>query len=159
LVRGTEAHAIDLNPRLHGWLALAIRAGTNLPQVWCEWLLGARRPFVMARPGVYYRWEDGEFLNAVRHISRGRLRDAARCIRPYRNTAYASTTLRDPLPLVARVVWVARRLPRWVRKQERARGTRRHDPSHRPAHDGTGARQLGSRNQGSGSPRPPKRRR
>lgn len=125
LVRGNEAHAIDLNPRLHGWLALAIRAGANLPQVWCEWLLGSPPAFVMARPGVYYRWEDGEFLNVVRNVSRGRLRGAARCIRPYRNTAHAATTLRDPLPLVARVTWVARRLPRWILKQERARGTMR----------------------------------
>jgi predicted ATP-grasp superfamily ATP-dependent carboligase len=156
LIRGTEAHAIDLNPRLHGWLALAIRAGANLPQVWCEWLLGSRRPFVMARPGVHYRWEDGEFLNVVRYVSRGRLRDAARCIRPYRNTAYASTTLRDPLPLAARVVWVARRFPRWVRKQERAREMRRHHASRRPTHEGTGARELGSKNQASGAPRSPK---
>jgi predicted ATP-grasp superfamily ATP-dependent carboligase len=121
LVRGSEAHAIDLNPRPHGWLALAIRAGANLPRIWCDWLLGSSPAFVMARPGVYYRWEDGEFLNVVRHLSRGRLRDAGTCIRPYRNTAFAATTLRDPLPLIARVMWVARRLPRWIRKHGVAR--------------------------------------
>jgi predicted ATP-grasp superfamily ATP-dependent carboligase len=120
LVRGTTAHAIDLNPRLHGWLELAIRAGANLPAVWCAWLLGWRQPFVMARPGIYYRWEDGEFLNAIRHLSRGRLREAGRCVRPYKNTAFAATALSDPLPLVARVAWVARRLPRWIPKHPRA---------------------------------------
>jgi len=121
LVRGTEAHAIDLNPRLHGWLALAVRAGANLPHIWCQWLLGSPPPFVMAQPGVYYRWEDGEFLNVVRHLSRGRFRHAARCIRPYRNTAYAATTSRDPFPLAARMAWVARRFPRWVLKHGRRR--------------------------------------
>jgi predicted ATP-grasp superfamily ATP-dependent carboligase len=125
LVRGSEARTIDLNPRLHGWLALATRAGVNLPRIWCEWLLGSSPPFVMARPGVYYRWEDGEFLNVIRHLSRGRLRDAARCIRPYRDTAYAATTLRDPLPLIARVAWVARRLTGWIRKHGLARETMR----------------------------------
>ena len=123
LVSGSEARAIDLNPRLHGWLALAIRAGANLPRVWCDWLLGSSPTFVMARPGVYYRWEDGEFLNVVRHISRGRLRDAARCMRPYRNTAFAATTLRDPLPILARAAWVARRLPHWILRRGRPRET------------------------------------
>jgi predicted ATP-grasp superfamily ATP-dependent carboligase len=123
LVRGSEAHAMDLNPRLHGWLALAIRAGANLPRVWCDWLLGTSSAFVMARPGVYYRWEDGEFLNVVRHVVRGRFRDAARCARPYGNTAYAATTLGDPLPLAARMAWVARRLPRWILRYGRARET------------------------------------
>lgn len=125
LVRGSDAHAIDLNPRLHGWLALAIRAGANLPRVWCDWLLGSSPAFVMARPGVYYRWEDGEFLNVVRHLSRGRPRDAARCIQPFRNTVFAAAALRDPLPLIARATWVARRLPRWIRKHGLARETMR----------------------------------
>jgi predicted ATP-grasp superfamily ATP-dependent carboligase len=150
LIRGTEVHAIDLNPRLHGWLGLAVRAGANLPQVWCEWLLGSRPPFVMARPGVSYRWEDGEFLNVVRYVSRGRLREAGRCMRPYRNTAFAATTSRDPLPLIARVVWVARRFPGWVRKQQRTRDPLRYGASRGRAHDGTGARQMGSKSQGSG---------
>jgi predicted ATP-grasp superfamily ATP-dependent carboligase len=121
VVRGTDAHVIDLNPRLHGWLALAVRAGANLPHIWCQWLLGSPPSFVRGRPGVYYRWEDGELLNGVRYASRGRLRDAARCVRPYRNTAYAATTLRDPLPLVARLVWVARRFPRWMLTHRRGR--------------------------------------
>jgi predicted ATP-grasp superfamily ATP-dependent carboligase len=121
LVLGTEAHVIDLNPRPHGWLALATRAGANLPRVWCEWLLGSSPSFVMARPDVYYRWEDGEFLNLVRHLSRGRWRDAAQCLRPYRNAAYAATSWRDPLPLMARVAWVARRLPRRIMRHERAK--------------------------------------
>jgi predicted ATP-grasp superfamily ATP-dependent carboligase len=129
LVHGAQAHAIDLNPRLHGWLELAIRAGANLPAIWCAWLFGWRQPFVMARPGVYYRWEDGEFLNAIRHLSRGRLREAGQCVRPYKNTAFAATALSDPLPLVARVAWVARRLPRWVPKLRRAKERTHHDRS------------------------------
>jgi len=32
--------AIDLNPRVFGWLALAVAAGANLPAIWCDHLLG-----------------------------------------------------------------------------------------------------------------------
>jgi predicted ATP-grasp superfamily ATP-dependent carboligase len=109
-----DMHAIDLNPRLHGWLALAVRAGANLPAVWCDWVTGRESPFVAARAGVPYRWEDGELLNAVRHLSGGRVGPAASCLRPHRNTAHAASALRDPLPLVARAVWVAIRLPGWI---------------------------------------------
>ena len=37
---------IDLNPRVYGSLALALRAGANLPAIWCEWVLEhtAREP-------------------------------------------------------------------------------------------------------------------
>jgi predicted ATP-grasp superfamily ATP-dependent carboligase len=119
LTRGGNAHAIDLNPRLHGWLALAVRAGANLPAVWCDWVMGRASPFVLARPGVRYRWEDGELLNIVRHLSAGRLGPAASCLRPRRDTAHAAASLRDPLPLVARAVWVATRFPRWIVRTRR----------------------------------------
>jgi predicted ATP-grasp superfamily ATP-dependent carboligase len=118
---GHDVHAIDLNPRLHGWLALATCAGANLPAVWARWVLGSTLPFVIGRPGVHYRWEDGEFMNVMRHLSRGRLGDAIACLGPNRDTTWAMTMVRDPLPLVARVAWVARRLPGWIVSQERAR--------------------------------------
>jgi predicted ATP-grasp superfamily ATP-dependent carboligase len=106
--------AIDLNPRVYGSLALAIRAGANLPVIWCDWLMGYETQFVVARPGVYYRWEDGEFLNFVLYLSKGRVRRAVSCLRPHKNTVHAGITLRDPLPLLARVLWVAGRLGRRV---------------------------------------------
>ena len=34
-------HAIDMNPRPYGSMALAIGAGCNLPALWCRHLLGA----------------------------------------------------------------------------------------------------------------------
>lgn len=106
--------AIDLNPRVYGSLALAIRAGANLPSVWCDWLRGYGTSFVVARPGIYYRWEDGEFLNLMHRLSRLRLRSAASCLRPQRDTVHAALTRRDPLPLLARILWVTWRLVRRV---------------------------------------------
>ncbi|HKP16842.1 MAG TPA: hypothetical protein VJT84_00085, partial [Gaiellaceae bacterium] len=43
--------AIDLNPRVFGWLALAIAAGANLPALWCDHVLGRPAPGAgVARP-------------------------------------------------------------------------------------------------------------
>ena len=109
-----ELHCIDLNPRLHGWLGLAVGAGANIPAVWCSRLLGSQPPFVAARAGVRYRWEDGEFLSLVRNVTRGDVAGAASCLRPHRRTVHAAFAARDPLPVGARVAWVARRLPGWL---------------------------------------------
>src|SRR4029450_7056883 len=55
--------AMDLNPRLFGWLALSISAGADLPAVWCEVLRGGRPRHAVARAGYRYRWEDAELSN------------------------------------------------------------------------------------------------
>ena len=52
--------AIDLNPRVYGSMSLAIAAGANLPAVWVDVLRGTSPRPVVARPGVHYRWEEGE---------------------------------------------------------------------------------------------------
>jgi predicted ATP-grasp superfamily ATP-dependent carboligase len=93
---------IDFNPRMHGWLALAIGAGSNLPAAWCDWVLGRPARPMSARAGVRYRWEEGELLHLLWQLRRGRLKAAARVLRPRRHMVYAYLKLRDPLPLVAR---------------------------------------------------------
>lgn len=102
---------IDLNPRVYGSLALAVRAGAPLPAIWCDWRLGRRRAgagIAVARAGVNYRWEDSEMRHLLWQLRRGQLRAAAGVLRPRRHTVHAHLHWRDPAPLVARAVFVAR---------------------------------------------------
>jgi predicted ATP-grasp superfamily ATP-dependent carboligase/peptidoglycan/xylan/chitin deacetylase (PgdA/CDA1 family) len=101
--------AMDLNPRLFGWLALAISAGADLPALWCEVLRGGRPRPVVARPGHRYRWEDAELSNLVRLLREKRIRDALELTLPRRHVTHAHFQWRDPLPLPTRAANVLRR--------------------------------------------------
>jgi D-aspartate ligase len=108
LPRGRLA-AMDLNPRVFGWMALAGRAGTNLAGIWCDFLRGRNRPLVIARSGVSYRWEDAELLHLLRHLRRGSLRSATAVAKPQRRAVHGYGRLTDPAPLAARMLDVAGR--------------------------------------------------
>jgi predicted ATP-grasp superfamily ATP-dependent carboligase len=111
--------AIDLNPRLFASLALPLRAGVNLPALWCDSMLGRKSsPAHAARSGVRYRWEDGELRYAIRQALLGELRAALSVLRPYRRVAHAYFELRDPIPFVVQVFVLvlerARRMLTWA---------------------------------------------
>jgi predicted ATP-grasp superfamily ATP-dependent carboligase len=101
--------AIDLNPRVFGWLELAIAAGVDLPRLWIEWVSGGDPEPAVPRVGVRYRWEDAELAHVARQLRRGNLRAAARVARPRRHVVHAHFRLRDPGPLAGRMLDVARR--------------------------------------------------
>ena len=115
--------AIDLNPRPYGSLALAIRAGADLPAVWASCLRGAPPPPVTAAAGVRYRWEDAELRGLARELRHGRLRTAAAITRPRRGTVH---------PYLSWGV-LARRGPRRVRARRAARAARRTASATRPS--------------------------
>lgn len=110
LVEGRDGLAsIDFNPRPYGSLALAIAAGANLPAILVDALLGrAPTARIVARPGVRYRWEETEVLNALVALRDGRVGDAARVAKPRRGTTHAFFRASDPAPLAARVIGVLR---------------------------------------------------
>ena len=110
LVEGRDGLAsIDFNPRPYGSLALAVAAGANLPAILVDALLGrAPAARVVARPGVRYRWEETEVLNALVALRAGRVGDAARIATPRRGTTHAFFRASDPAPLAARAVGVLR---------------------------------------------------
>ncbi len=102
--------AIDFNPRPYGSLALALAAGANLPATWVDALVGrGTRGPVVARPGVGYRWEETEILNALSAVARGDFLGAARIAVPRRGTTHAFLQVRDPAPLAARALGILRR--------------------------------------------------
>ena len=101
--------ALDLNPRVYGSLALAVRAGANLPAVWVDHLRGVERPRVAARARVLYRCDDFELRNLLQRVRRRELTAAGEMVRPQRPTVYAYARLDDPAPLAARLILLARR--------------------------------------------------
>jgi predicted ATP-grasp superfamily ATP-dependent carboligase len=105
---------IDLNPRPYGSMALASAAGTPLAAIWCDWLLQRGtcvthdRP-ARAQPGVYYRWEDGELRHMWQEFRSGGHRSALAPLRPHRGVAHAHFQSSDPLPLIARGLYLCKR--------------------------------------------------
>jgi predicted ATP-grasp superfamily ATP-dependent carboligase len=105
---------IDLNPRPYGSLALATAAGAPLAAIWCDWLLQrdprtTRAEPVCAQPGFSYRWEDGELRYMWHELRAGRWRAALAPLRPHRGVTHAHFQSSDPLPLLARALYLAKR--------------------------------------------------
>ncbi|MGH8897461.1 MAG: ATP-grasp domain-containing protein [Egibacteraceae bacterium] len=106
-----EGHLLDLNPRVYGSMPLAAKAGANLVGVYCDLLKGvvpAHEP-LRARPGVYYRWLEGDLkhlAHARRHGQTGLWATLA-ALRPRLGAAHGPESLRDPRPMLARLRYLA----------------------------------------------------
>jgi predicted ATP-grasp superfamily ATP-dependent carboligase len=100
---------IDFNTRLYGTLALAVKAGCNLPAIWCRYLVD--RAVIDAEPatGLHYRWEDGELFSLVRALVRGERRAAGTIVRGRRDVVWAHYARGDARPLLARLIYLGRR--------------------------------------------------
>jgi cation diffusion facilitator CzcD-associated flavoprotein CzcO/predicted ATP-grasp superfamily ATP-dependent carboligase len=101
---GGRWHAIDMNPRPYGSIALAIGAGANLPSVWCRHLLGYDPDPVTATSGVFYRWTDADLRHGWWQWREGNRSAAVRVLRPRRGVVHAFGRRSDPGPGVARLV-------------------------------------------------------
>ena len=97
-------HAIDMNPRPYGSIALAIGAGANLPSVWCRHLLGDDPDPVTATSGVFYRWTDADLRHGWWQWREGNRSAAVGVLRPRRGVVHAFGRRLDPGPGVARLV-------------------------------------------------------
>jgi predicted ATP-grasp superfamily ATP-dependent carboligase len=106
---GGAPAVIDFNTRVYGSLALAVRAGSNLPAIWCRYLL--HQELIDGRPenGLRYRWEDGELLSLLRALARRELGTAAAIVRAGHDVVWAHYEPRDAAPLVARLIYLGRR--------------------------------------------------
>jgi predicted ATP-grasp superfamily ATP-dependent carboligase len=102
---GDRLATLDFNGRIFGSLELAIAAGADLPVIWADVLLGraAQPKPVIARPGLRYRWEEGDAQHLLWQLRRGHLREAASVLSPHRDVARAYFRVRDPAPLAAAV--------------------------------------------------------
>lgn len=86
-----RSYVIDLNPRIYGSTALAIKAGHNLPAIWTDLLLGGDPAPRDYRVGVRYRVEEDDIRAIIK------TRDWRGLI-PRRDTVYGVFDPRDPMP-------------------------------------------------------------
>jgi predicted ATP-grasp superfamily ATP-dependent carboligase len=107
-------HLLDVNPRVHAALPVAQAAGVNLVRTHCDLLLGRSVPRGRARPGVRYRWLEGDLRSLVRQRRRGDigLLDLVLATRPRRKTVHSVFAPGDPGPSVMRARYMIRRLQR-----------------------------------------------
>lgn len=103
---------VDVNPRVFGSLPLAVAAGANLVATWCDLLLGRAVPRHRARPGVRYRWLEGDLRSIAHRVTSrpGGLRLAMAALAPRAGTAHSVESLGDPRPLLTRLSYVGGRL-------------------------------------------------
>jgi predicted ATP-grasp superfamily ATP-dependent carboligase len=99
---------IDFNPRVFGSMSVVIRAGAPMPAIWCDWLMKGDPEPTVARPRVYYRWEDADARHLMWQLRRGRMGAALAVLRPRRGVVHAYFRLRDPGPLFARLIYIVR---------------------------------------------------
>jgi carbamoyl-phosphate synthase large subunit len=98
---------IDLDPRIFATVEVCIRAGADVPAMWCELLSGDDPSFALGRADVMFRWDGAEVVNLSTALRHGRLREAGDILRPRQTLRQA---IPDPGPLVARLLETGRRL-------------------------------------------------
>lgn len=105
-------YLLDLNPRIHATLPLALAAGLNPVARLCDLLRGEDVPTRRAAAGVFFRWIEGDVRSTLRSLREGTLTPAgaARALAPRAGAVHGYESLRDPGPLLARVRFLARRL-------------------------------------------------
>ncbi len=101
-------YLLDLNPRVHATLPLAIAAGINPVARYCDLRQGCEVRWSRARPGVFFRWMEGDFRSLLYELRSGRisLRAAVKALRPKPQTVHSYESLRDPGPLWERLRFV-----------------------------------------------------
>jgi hypothetical protein len=110
-VQFAGSYLLDVNPRVYGSLPLAVKAGANLPGIYCD-ALRHRGPehTVRGRPGVSFRWLEGEVRNLL-SVARGRgltTKEVLGLLRPRPGTAHGPESLMDPKPMLTRLVYAAK---------------------------------------------------
>jgi hypothetical protein len=103
---------LDLNPRIHATLPLALASGTNPVARYCDLLRGRAVTPARSRPGVFFRWIEGDLRSVLWSLRKGELGTLAalHALTPRHGTVHSYESWRDPGPLWTRMRYVARRL-------------------------------------------------
>lgn len=104
-------YLLDINPRVYGSLALGVAAGVNLVGIYCDLLRGEPHEPSRARPGVEYRWREGDARHLLSRWRAGeiRLTDAAATFRRRSSRTRANPTRANEIgPAVARGRYIVR---------------------------------------------------
>lgn len=104
-------YLLDMNPRIHATLPLAVRGGANLVAMYCDLLQGKSVPSVRVAPGLRFRWIEGDLRSVLWNARRGTSASSTlRALFPKRGTVHSFATMNDPGPTVARAGYMLRRL-------------------------------------------------
>jgi hypothetical protein len=112
-------YLLDVNPRIHATLPLAIAAGVNPVVAYCDLLRGVEVQRSRAKPGVFFRWLEGDFRSVLHDFRDGRisLGQALVACKPRRHTVHSYESLVDPAPSWERL--------RFMLEKVRMRGLRK----------------------------------
>jgi predicted ATP-grasp superfamily ATP-dependent carboligase len=105
-------YLLDVNPRTHATLPVAVASGANLVGTYCRLRRGEAVATVRGRAGLFFRWVEGDVrsvLWSLRHDAIG-VGAAVRALRPRRATVHSYGDWRDPGPSLARARYAVRRL-------------------------------------------------
>jgi hypothetical protein len=104
-------YLLDVNPRIHATLPLAVRGGANLVAMYCDLVLGRSVPTVRVAPGLSFRWLEGDLRSLWWNARRGESPSKTlAALVPRRGTVHSFSTLADPGPALVRVGYMLRRL-------------------------------------------------
>jgi biotin carboxylase len=104
-------YLLDVNPRIHATLPLAIRGGANIVAMYCDLLQGRTVPTVRVAAGLRFRWIEGDLRSVLWNARRGTAPSATlAALVPRRGTVHSFATVRDPGPAVARVRYLLDRV-------------------------------------------------
>jgi predicted ATP-grasp superfamily ATP-dependent carboligase len=119
---------IDFNGRFYASIALALRAGVNLPAMWAAY--ATSRPFAgpdTARAGVRFQWLEGDLRLAAERRGPAMLGEALASLRYGVGASHSQWTLSDPGPALRRarevVATDGRRVPRLLRRVSTTRAS------------------------------------
>lgn len=99
-------YLLDIHPRVYASHSLAVAAGINLVAMYCDLVRGAELGAqVRARPGVFFRWLEGDLRHLSRQLRRKEigLSSALAALRPRRGSAHSTESLTDPGPMLMRL--------------------------------------------------------
>jgi predicted ATP-grasp superfamily ATP-dependent carboligase len=104
-------YLLDVNPRLHATLPLAVRGGANLAAMYCDLLRGRSVSRVRVVPGLTFRWMEGDLRSLAWNARRGVTpKETLAALVPKRGTVHSFATLGDPGPALVRARYMLRRL-------------------------------------------------
>lgn len=103
-------HLLDVNPRVYGSLPLALAAGVNPVQVWCDLLRGVDPGVQRARPGVAHRWWEGDLRHLAAQLRAGTLSLPAAGRALGTSAGRDGSAARDPWPTAQRWAHAVRRI-------------------------------------------------
>jgi hypothetical protein len=107
-------YLLDVNPRIHATLPLAIRGGANIVAMYCDLLRGRKVADVRVPAGLRFRWVEGDLRSLWWGVRRGHhgVGEAMAGLAPRRGTVHSFSSLSDPGPAMARARYMLRRVAR-----------------------------------------------